>query len=212
MAALLIDIDAAMKEGDGPRVHFPTGGGVEEENMAGADGHEDEGAANEADEEIPEADSEGTDNNEFVIEASVADMGIHTLVVDMPQSAVPLDSSTGGVVAGEQVAVDSPVRSPMNSPFSRIPEGISVEAWNRARDPPSMDLFSEDPDVVVVSEQHITIPAEEITLPVDVASIVKLDDTRMFFFFLSLLFLCVVIVVFSVSANYLFLYLFFTSL
>ncbi|KAM0850085.1 hypothetical protein ACQ4PT_053320 [Festuca glaucescens] len=139
MAALLIDIDAAMKEGDGPSVHFPTGGGVEDENMDGADGREDE---------------------------------------DMPQSAVLLDSSTGGFVAGEQVAVDSPVRSPMNSPFSRIPEGISVEAWNRAPDPPSMDLFSQDPDVIVVSEQHITIPAEEITLPADFASIVKLDDTR----------------------------------
>ncbi|KAM0894786.1 hypothetical protein ACQ4PT_024246 [Festuca glaucescens] len=177
MAALLIDIDAAMKEGDGPSVHFPTGGGVEDENMDGADEREDEGTANEADEEIPEADSEGTDNDEFVVEASAADMGTHTLVVDMPQSAVLLDSSTGGFVAGEQVAVDSPVRSPMNSPFSRIPEGISVEAWNRAPDPPSMDLFSQDPDVVVVSEQHITIPAEEITLPADVASIVKLDDT-----------------------------------
>ncbi|KAM0877794.1 hypothetical protein ACQ4PT_035259 [Festuca glaucescens] len=177
MAALLIDIDAAMKEGDGPSVHFPTGGGVEDENMDGADGREDEGTANEADEEIPEADSEGTDNDEFVVEASAADMGTHTLVVDMPQSAVLLDSSTGGFVAGEQVAVDSPVRSPMNSTFSRIPEGISVEAWNRAPDPPSMDLFSQDPDVVVVSEQHITIPAEEITLPADVASIVKLDDT-----------------------------------
>ncbi|KAM0904308.1 hypothetical protein ACQ4PT_018098 [Festuca glaucescens] len=177
MAALLIDIDAAMKEGDGPSVHFPTGGGVEDENMDGADGREDEGTANEADEEIPEADSEGTDNDEFVVEASAADMGTHTLVVNMPQSAVLLDSSTGGFVAGEQVAVDSPVRSPMNSPFSRIPEGISVEAWNRAPDPPSMDLFSQDPDVVVVSEQHITIPAEEITLPADVAYIVKLDDT-----------------------------------
>ncbi|KAM0827702.1 hypothetical protein ACQ4PT_068020 [Festuca glaucescens] len=177
MAALLIDIDAAMKEGDGPSVHFPTGGGVEDENMDGADGREDEGTANEADEEIPEADSEGTDNDEFVVEASAADMGTHTLVVDMPQSAVLLDSSTGGFVAGEQVAVDSPVRSPMNSPFSRIPEGISVEAWNRAPDPPSMDLFSQDPDVVVVSERHITIPAEEITLPANVAYIVKLDDT-----------------------------------
>ncbi|XP_051205482.1 uncharacterized protein [Lolium perenne] len=177
MAALLIDIDAAMKEDDGPSVHFPTGGGVEDENMDGADGHDDEGTANHADEEIPAADSEETDNDNFVVEARAADMDPRTLVVDMPQSTVLLDSSTGGDVAGEQVAVDSLVTSPMNSPFARIPEGISVEAWNRAPDPPSIDLFSQDPDEVVVPEQQITIPAEEITLPADVASVVKLDDT-----------------------------------
>jgi hypothetical protein len=45
MAALLIDIDATMKEGHGPSVHFPTGGGVEDETMDAADGHEDEGTA-----------------------------------------------------------------------------------------------------------------------------------------------------------------------
>jgi hypothetical protein len=47
-----------------------------------------------------------------------------------------------------------------------------------------MDLFSQDLDEVVVSEslQHITIPAEEITPPTDVASVVKLDDAFMFFF------------------------------
>ncbi|KAM0858361.1 hypothetical protein ACQ4PT_047884 [Festuca glaucescens] len=143
MAALLIDIDAAMKEGDGPSVHFPTGGGVEDETMDAADVHEDEGTANQADEETPEADSEGTENDEVVVEANAADMDTHTLVVDMPQSAVLLDSSTGGADVGEQVAINSP-----------------------------------DPDEVVVSEslQHITIPAEEITPPTDVASVVKLDD------------------------------------
>ncbi|KAM0832562.1 hypothetical protein ACQ4PT_064814 [Festuca glaucescens] len=178
MAALLIDIDATMKEGDGPSFHFPTGGGVEDETMDAADVHEDEGTANQANEETPEANSEGTENDEVVVEANAADMDTHTLVVDMPQSAVLLDSSTGGADVGEQVAINSPVRSPMHSPYSRIPEGISVEAWNRAPDPPSMDLFSQDPDEVVVSEslQHITIPAEEITPPTDVASVVKLDD------------------------------------
>ncbi|XP_051221996.2 uncharacterized protein [Lolium perenne] len=35
MAALLIDIDAAKKESDGPSVHFPNRGGVEDENMDG---------------------------------------------------------------------------------------------------------------------------------------------------------------------------------
>ncbi|XP_071679327.1 uncharacterized protein [Lolium perenne] len=177
MAALLIDIDAAKKEGDGPSVHFPNGGGVEDENMDGADRHDDEGTSNHDDEEIPAADSEETDNDEFVVEARAAVMDSRTLVVDMPQSAVLLDSSTGGDVAGEQVSVDSPVMSPINSPFARIPEGISVEAWNRAPDPPSMDLFSQDPDEVVVSEDQITIPAEEITPPADVPSVVKLDDT-----------------------------------
>ncbi|KAM0850084.1 hypothetical protein ACQ4PT_053320 [Festuca glaucescens] len=132
MAALLIDIDAAMKEGDGPSVHFPTGGGVEDENMDGADGREDEGTANEADEEIPEADSEGTDNDEFVVEASAADMGTHTHTC---RRYAPISCSVGF-------------------------------------------FYRWDPDVIVVSEQHITIPAEEITLPADFASIVKLDDTH----------------------------------
>ncbi|KAM0923710.1 hypothetical protein ACQ4PT_005333 [Festuca glaucescens] len=156
MAALLIDIDTTMKEGDGPSVHFPTGGGVEDETMDAADGHENEGFH----------------------EANAADMDTHTLVVDMPQSAVLLDSSTGGADVREQVAVNSPVRSPMHSPYSRIPEGISVEAWNRAPDPPSMELFSQDPDEVVESDslQHITTPAEEISPPTDVACVVKLDD------------------------------------
>jgi hypothetical protein len=191
MAALLIDIDAAKKESDGPSVHFPNRGGVEDENMDGADRHDDEGTSNHDDEEIPAADSEETDNDEFVVEARAAVMDSRTLVVDMPQSAVLLDSSTGGDVAGEQVSVDSPVMSPTNSPFARIPEGISVEAWNRAPDPPSMDLFSQDPDGVVVSEDQITIPAEEITPPADVPSVVKLDDTCMFFFLLfSDLYLC----------------------
>jgi hypothetical protein len=174
---LLIDIDAAKKEGDGPSVHFPNRGGVEDENMDGADRHDDEGTSNHDDEEIPAADSEETDNDEFVVEARAAVMDSRTLVVDMPQSAVLLDSSTGGDVAGEQVSVDSPVMSPTNSPFARIPEGISAEAWNRAPDPPSMELFSQDPDGVVVSEDQITIPAEEITPPADVPSVVKLDDT-----------------------------------
>ncbi|KAM0860727.1 hypothetical protein ACQ4PT_046390 [Festuca glaucescens] len=178
MAALLIDIDAAMKEGDGPSVHFPTGGGVEDETMDAADGHEDEGTANQADEETPEDDSEGIENDEVVVEANAADMDIHTLVMDIPQSAVLLDSSTGGADVGEQVAVNSPVRSPMHSPYSLIPEGICVEAWNRAPDPLAMDLFSQDPYEIVESKslQHITIPAEEISLPTDVASVVKLDD------------------------------------
>ncbi|KAM0873539.1 hypothetical protein ACQ4PT_037997 [Festuca glaucescens] len=96
MAALLIDIDAAMKEGDGPSVHFPTGGGVEDETMDAAEGHENEGTANQAYEETPEADSEATENDEDVVEANAADMDTHTLIVDMPQSAILLDSSTGG--------------------------------------------------------------------------------------------------------------------
>ncbi|KAM0930286.1 hypothetical protein ACQ4PT_001034 [Festuca glaucescens] len=47
---------------------------------------------------------------------------------------------------GEQHIVDSPLRSTSpRSLYSRIPEGISEEAWRRAPDPPSMELFSQDP-------------------------------------------------------------------
>jgi hypothetical protein len=82
----------------------------------------------------------------------------------MPQSSVLLDSSTGGDDVGEQVAVNSPVRSNMHSPYSRILEGISVEAWNRAHAPPSMELFSQNPHEVVEfdSLQHIMTPAEKL--------------------------------------------------
>jgi hypothetical protein len=54
-----------------------------------------------------------------------------------------------------------------------------------------MDLFSQDPDGVVVSEDQITIPAEEITPPADVPSVVKLDDTCMFLILLYLFFIFV---------------------
>jgi hypothetical protein len=47
---------------------------------------------------------------------------------------------------GEQHTVDNPLRSPSpRSLYSRIPEGISEEAWRSARNPPLMELFSHDP-------------------------------------------------------------------
>ncbi|KAM0869830.1 hypothetical protein ACQ4PT_040414 [Festuca glaucescens] len=102
MVAMLIDVAAAMKEGDAPSVDFPTGGGVQEDQTMDA------------------AEGDGDEAND---EANVDDVHTHNRVLDIPQAAV-LDSSTGGGDVGEQVAVDSPVRSPIRLPYFRIPEAI----------------------------------------------------------------------------------------
>ncbi|KAM0887595.1 hypothetical protein ACQ4PT_028924 [Festuca glaucescens] len=59
-------------------------------------------------------------------------------ILDVPQPAILVDSSCKEGYTGELQCVDSPVRSPF---CSSIPRGISAEAWNRAPDPPSMDMF-----------------------------------------------------------------------
>ncbi|KAM0883488.1 hypothetical protein ACQ4PT_031593 [Festuca glaucescens] len=187
MAALLIDVAAAMKEGDAPSVDFPTGGGVQEDQtMDDAEGYGDEGSTKQADVQNVEAavedDSEALQDNEHLVEANdeanVDDVHTHNRVLDIPQAAVLLDSSTGGGDVGEQVAVDSPVWSPIRIPYFRIPDGISLEAWNRAPDPPSMELFSQDTEEMLESESlsHVPTTAAIITLPTNAACVEKLVD------------------------------------
>ncbi|KAM0898757.1 hypothetical protein ACQ4PT_021738 [Festuca glaucescens] len=139
MSALLIDVDAAMREGDGPSVTFPNVGATrsnqepakttnvdvqKDQEPAAKQGHVHEDKDKEND--VPEVESD---------EAAP----------DVPQSAVMTDASCFGGDTGEQHTVDSPLRSPSpGSPYSCIPAGISEEAWNRAPDPPTFELLSQD--------------------------------------------------------------------
>ncbi|KAM0834409.1 hypothetical protein ACQ4PT_063614 [Festuca glaucescens] len=101
------------------------------------------------DDEVPGAESEGDllgDVADFICAAKVGNVPSYRAAPDVPQSSVMTDASCFGGDTGEQHTVDSPLRSPSpRSPYSRIPEEISEEAWRRAPDPPSMELFSQDP-------------------------------------------------------------------
>ncbi|KAM0823329.1 hypothetical protein ACQ4PT_070936 [Festuca glaucescens] len=101
------------------------------------------------DDEVLEAESEGDllgDVADFICAAKVGNVPSYRAAPDVPQSAVMTNASCFGGDTGEQHTVDSPLRSPSpRSPYSCIPEGISKEAWRRAPDPPSMELFSQDP-------------------------------------------------------------------
>ncbi|KAM0926454.1 hypothetical protein ACQ4PT_003524 [Festuca glaucescens] len=101
------------------------------------------------DDEVPEAELEGDllgDVADFICAAKVGNVPSYRAALDVPQSDVMTNASCFGGDTGEQHTVDNPLRSPSpRSPYSRIPEGISEEAWRRAPDPPSMELFSHDP-------------------------------------------------------------------
>ncbi|KAM0847564.1 hypothetical protein ACQ4PT_054933 [Festuca glaucescens] len=100
------------------------------------------------DDEVPEAKSEGDllgDAADFICAAKVGNVPSHRAAPDVPQSAVMTDASCFGGDTGEQHTVDSPLRSPSpGSLYSCIPAGISEEAWNRAPDPPTFELLSQD--------------------------------------------------------------------
>ncbi|KAM0926733.1 hypothetical protein ACQ4PT_003358 [Festuca glaucescens] len=100
------------------------------------------------DDEVPEAESEGDllgDAADFICAAKVGNVPSHRAAPDVPQSVVMTDASCFGGDTGEQHTVDSPLRSPSpGSPYSCIPAGISEEAWNRAPDPPTFELLSQD--------------------------------------------------------------------
>ncbi|KAM0843062.1 hypothetical protein ACQ4PT_057953 [Festuca glaucescens] len=176
MSALLIDVDAAMREGDGPSVTFPNVGAtrsnqepakttnvdvqkdqepaakqghVHEDKDKENDVHEVESDENDSeDDEVPEAESEGDllgDAADFICAAKVGNVPSHRAAPDVPQSVVMTDASCFGGDTGEQHTVDSPLRSPSpGSTYSCIPAGISEEAWNRAPDPPTFELLSQD--------------------------------------------------------------------
>ncbi|KAM0858615.1 hypothetical protein ACQ4PT_047735 [Festuca glaucescens] len=175
MLALLNDVDAALKEGDGPSVTFPSDGDMRTDETANGDVrnnqeaaakqgqvHEDGDKENDVtevesdeydleDDEVPEAESEedeSEEDDEMLCAPKVGTMQSRRAAPDVPQSAVMTDTSCLGGDIGEQQTVGCPVRSPSpRSPYpSGIPKGISEEAWRRAPDPPPMELLSQDPD------------------------------------------------------------------
>ena len=115
MSALLIDLDAALKEEDEPNVEFPTGPAAGGDQNMGDAGSEDHGNGN------WDVDAESIDKGEKDEEADpqMGDAGsgdpdadaekvaeVHTssrATTDVPQAAVILDSST--IVGGDAAEV-----------------------------------------------------------------------------------------------------------
>ncbi|KAM0871679.1 hypothetical protein ACQ4PT_039226 [Festuca glaucescens] len=108
MAALLIDVDAAIKEGDGPSVEFSTGVSPEDDQvMDNAEGSEDEGTATDNDaqdagKEVGDDDAGATHNGEHVGASKEDEVHRCNIVLDVPQVAILVDSSTMGGAVGEQ--------------------------------------------------------------------------------------------------------------
>ncbi|KAM0921496.1 hypothetical protein ACQ4PT_006788 [Festuca glaucescens] len=145
MSALLVDVDAAIREGDGPSIVFPSEANGQQSTNTNVSSEEQDAAK---DGEIPM--DEGDDNSGDDAEEDVdfqtdvvedyPEVHARSSIPDVPQPAILVDSSFKEGYTGELKSVDSPVRSLFRS---SIPKGISAEAWNRAPDPPSMDLFPE---------------------------------------------------------------------
>ncbi|KAM0891690.1 hypothetical protein ACQ4PT_026256 [Festuca glaucescens] len=145
MSALLVDVDAVIQEGDGPSIVFPSEANGEQSTNPNVSTEEQDAAK---DGEIPmdEGDHNSGDDAEEDVDLQTDAMEDYPEVhdcsskPDVPQPAILVDSSFKEGYTGELNFVDSPVRSPFRS---SIPKGVSAEAWNRAPDPPSMDLFPQ---------------------------------------------------------------------
>ena len=129
MSAMLVDIDAAIKEGEGPSVNFQTDApqdddpglgdndGVdhnaakeqEDDNSKAAEHDSDKGAAEEDTEEVAAA-ADDEDDEDAAEEAEVEP--VRSGVEDVPQTAVLVDSSTMEADVDGQQTVDSPTRVP----------------------------------------------------------------------------------------------------
>lgn len=139
LSALLVDVDAAIREEDGPSVVFPSAANGEHTTQHDV-GSEEQGGAqvgmDEADDDdYKDAEAEGVDEQpDTVADANVqADSGV---LIVVPQPLVVIDAVPSQT--HDLNRVDSPVRSPYRC---GVPPGISEAAWNRAPDAPSMDLF-----------------------------------------------------------------------
>uniref|UniRef100_A0ACD5X413 Uncharacterized protein n=1 Tax=Avena sativa TaxID=4498 RepID=A0ACD5X413_AVESA len=193
MAALLVDIDAQLKDGAGPSVVFPANEGLdneeecenvfeEQEPFDGLNKFDDveasvyaskEGVAEARRDEAKEDDTEAIEDEAKENEAAAirgekmqeSELQTHVHILDMPQSAVVLDSSPmGGIDVPEQQPVDNPVTSPQCREPSPCPAHIDPEAWNRAPEAPGFELFSQDSDDVEGDADKVAarIPAVEV--------------------------------------------------
>ncbi|KAM0854052.1 hypothetical protein ACQ4PT_050679 [Festuca glaucescens] len=152
MSALLNDVDAALKEADGPSVVFSSGaaahaggntnadfvseqqGAATEGEVPNAEGEEDEVLLDKSEDDDTDEDDEKGDDEPM---RAAKEIGVHSRSVapDVPQSIVMTDSSCLGGDIGEQQTVDSPARSPFAS------DEVRCAAWNLGPDAPSMELF-----------------------------------------------------------------------
>ncbi|KAM0924551.1 hypothetical protein ACQ4PT_004545 [Festuca glaucescens] len=144
MSALLVDVDAASREDDGPSLVFPkAANGGDRANPNASSGEQTTTADGEVrmdeadDDNNNDAEAEYVNDHEDEVE-DYPEVHARNGIPDIPQPAILVDSSCQDDHIGEQHCVDSPVRSQYRS---GIPKGISVEAWNRAPDPPSTELF-----------------------------------------------------------------------
>ncbi|KAM0880408.1 hypothetical protein ACQ4PT_033595 [Festuca glaucescens] len=158
MSTLLNDVDAALKEADGPSIVFSSGAATHAGGNTNADfASEQQGAATEG--EVPEAEGEedevlldesedndtdedaeeedGSEEDEPMCAAKEPGVHSHNVALDVPQSVVMTDSSCLGGNIGEQQIVDSPARSPFAF------DEVRCASWNMAPDAPTMDLFEQ---------------------------------------------------------------------
>ncbi|KAM0921319.1 hypothetical protein ACQ4PT_006956 [Festuca glaucescens] len=129
---------------------------------------EEQDAAKDGEVAMDEADDDNDDDAEADVDfhadevEDYSEVHARSGIPDVPQPTILVDSSCKEGYTGELQCVDSPVRSPF---CSSIPRGISVEAWNRAPDPPSMDLFPpgseefEDFNRILDSPSHNSVVA-----------------------------------------------------
>jgi hypothetical protein len=208
MSMLLIDVDAAMKEEAGPSVKFTSSHdvGSEEQDKAqeaevlvakakvvGLDVEEQEKAQGA---EVIDAKAKvvGVDVEDQLVATTKTGMHKHNSVIDLPQTAVILDSWTTVGDAGDRPAINSPVRSPEQSSPRR---GISDEAWNNAPDAPSMDLFPEGSEEFIVFSNIPDRPSHKsiASMPIaaDMSCVEKPPESCMFLFFFHFFFSIIVI-------------------
>uniref|UniRef100_A0ACD5VBL9 Uncharacterized protein n=1 Tax=Avena sativa TaxID=4498 RepID=A0ACD5VBL9_AVESA len=150
MVVLLVDIDAQLKDG------------AAKEDVA-------EARRDEAKEDDTEAiEDEAKENEAATIRGEKkqeSELQTHVHILNMPQSAVVLDSSPmGGIDVPKQQPVDSPVTSARHRDPSPCPAHINPEAWNRAPEAPGFELFSQDSDDVEGDAGKVAagIPAMEV--------------------------------------------------
>ncbi|KAM0908893.1 hypothetical protein ACQ4PT_015163 [Festuca glaucescens] len=126
MSALLVDVDVAILEGDGPSIVFPSEANGQQSTNPNVSSEEKDAAK---DGEIPmgEGDDNSCDDAEEDIDFQTdvvedyPELHARSSIPDVPQAAILLDSSFKEGYTGELKSVDSPVRSPFRS---SIPKAV----------------------------------------------------------------------------------------
>ncbi|KAM0845619.1 hypothetical protein ACQ4PT_056254 [Festuca glaucescens] len=188
MSALLVDVDAVIRERDGLSLVFPSAANGEQSTNPNVSSEEQD-AAKDGEVAMDEADDDNDDDAEADVDfhadevEDYPEVHARSSIPVVPQPAILVDSSCKEGYTGELQCVDSPVRSPFRS---SIPRGISAEEWNRAPDPPSMDMFPpgteefEDFNRILDNPSHNLVAAARddtavpsVQKPADVSAVEK---------------------------------------